>query len=52
MLDGDTVFTLSTGDQQGNLTAIGAAAVDVVAEAIVQAVKHASPLHGIPAWSN
>ena len=52
MLDGDTVFTLSTGDQQGNLTAIGAAAVDVVAEAIVQAVKHASPLHGIPAWSD
>ncbi len=49
MLDGDTVFALSTGDAEGNLTAIGAAAADVVAEAIVQAVKRAEPLHGIPA---
>lgn len=49
MLDGDTVFTLSCGDVRGNLTAIGAAAADVVAEAIVRAVQKAESLHGIPA---
>lgn len=48
-LDGDTVFALSTGDAKGNLTAIGAAAADAVAEAIVRAVKQAESLHGVPA---
>jgi len=49
MLDGDTVFALSTGDRQANLSALGAAAADVVAEAIVRAVRAARPLHGVPA---
>ena len=49
MLDGDTVFALSTGDRKGDLTAIGTAAVEMLAEAIVRAVKAATPLHGVPA---
>lgn len=49
MLDGDTVFALSTGDRKANLSAIGAAAAEVVAEAIVRAARAAEGLHGVPA---
>jgi len=47
--DGDTLFALSTGDKKGDLSAIGAAGTQVVAEAIVRAIKKAESLHGIPA---
>lgn len=49
MVDGDTIFALSTGSRRGNLSAIGSAAVDVVAEAIVRGVRAAETLHGVPA---
>ncbi len=49
LLDGDTVFALSTGDRKGNVTAIGAAAADVLAEAVVRAIRAATSLHGVPA---
>jgi L-aminopeptidase/D-esterase-like protein len=52
LLDGDTLFVLSTGDRSGDLSAIGAAAAEVVAEAIVRAVTHAESLHGIPAHTD
>ncbi len=39
MLDGDIVFALSVGDKQLDVTALGAVAADVVAEAIVRAVQ-------------
>lgn len=49
MFDGDTVFALSTGEASGDLTAVGAVAAHMVAQAIVRAVKAAESLHGIPA---
>ncbi len=49
MFDGDTVFALSTGQKRGDLSAIGAAGAEVMAQAIVRAVKEAESLHGIPA---
>jgi L-aminopeptidase/D-esterase-like protein len=49
MFDGDTLFALSLGDKQGDLSAIGTAGAEVVAQAIVRAVKKAESLHGIPA---
>ena len=49
MFDGDTLFALSLGDKQGDLSAIGTAGADVVAQAIVRAVKKAESSHGIPA---
>lgn len=52
MLDGDALFALSVGDKTGDLSAIGATAADVVARAVVRAVKTARPLHGIPAHSD
>lgn len=49
--DGDTVFALATGRWNGraDASAIGALAADVLAEAIVRAVKQATAVAGIPA---
>ena len=48
--DGDTVFSLATGTWEGqvNVTVIGALAADVMAEAILRAVRQAEGLPGIP----
>jgi L-aminopeptidase/D-esterase-like protein len=53
MYDGDTVFSLATGDWAGepNLTLIGALAADAMAHALLQAVEHATGLPDIPAAS-
>jgi L-aminopeptidase/D-esterase-like protein len=48
MLDGDALFVLSTGDDTGDVSAIGAVGAEVVAQAILRAVKAAESLHGIP----
>lgn len=50
--DGDTVFALATGRTQGDLDTIGLAAAEVVAAAVVRAIKKARSLGGIPAWSD
>ncbi|MCA1554262.1 MAG: P1 family peptidase, partial [Chloroflexi bacterium] len=47
--DGDTVFTLSLGDKQSDVTRIGALAADVLADAVVNAIRAAETLHGAPA---
>jgi L-aminopeptidase/D-esterase-like protein len=39
LYDGDALFVLSTGEQKGDVTAIGHTASEVVAEAVVNAVK-------------
>lgn len=52
MLDGDAIFVLSTGQVQANVTVVGAAATEVVAQAIVRAVLRARSLHGVPAHSD
>jgi len=52
--DGDTVFSLATGTLEGtaDVTVIGALAADVMAEAILRAVRLADGLPGIPAVSD
>jgi len=52
--DGDVIFSLATGKLQGkaDLGVIGALAAEVMAEAIVRAVKQATGLPGIPAVSD
>jgi L-aminopeptidase/D-esterase-like protein len=49
--DGDTVFALATGRWSGraDVSVIGALAADVLAEAIVRAVKQARGVAGVPA---
>jgi L-aminopeptidase/D-esterase-like protein len=48
MTDGDTIFALATGaaGRSANITLLGALAADVMATAIVRAVRAASPLDG------
>jgi L-aminopeptidase/D-esterase-like protein len=47
--DGDALFSLSVGAARADLAALGAAAADVVARAIVRAVTAATSLPGLPA---
>ncbi len=50
MFDGDVLFALATGEHgPGDVTVIGAVAAEVVAEAIVRAVRQADSLAGVPA---
>lgn len=50
MLDGDTLFALSTGRKRGDVNLIGAYGAEVVAEAVVRAVKAAEGAAGLPSW--
>lgn len=47
--DGDTIFALSYGDQEADLSLVGALAADVLAEAVISAALAAEPLGGLPA---
>jgi L-aminopeptidase/D-esterase-like protein len=48
-VDGDTLFALSVGDGRSDLTRLGLAAAETVADAIVRAVRAATSLSGLPA---
>jgi len=48
MLDGDVIFALSTGTKKADVSIIGAFAVEMMAEAILRAVKLAAPAGGLP----
>jgi L-aminopeptidase/D-esterase-like protein len=49
MFDGDTIFTLATGEIAANVSMVGAFAAEVFAEAVVRAVRAATALGGLPA---
>jgi L-aminopeptidase/D-esterase-like protein len=49
MYDGDTLFALSLGEKEADASALGAAAAEVVAEAIIRAIQKAETLAGVPA---
>ncbi|MBI5963287.1 MAG: P1 family peptidase [Chloroflexi bacterium] len=48
MLDGDTIFALSTGAKKADVSIIGAFAAEVMADAILRAVKMANSAGGVP----
>lgn len=48
MLDGDTIFALSTGNKPCDVSTIGAFAAEAMSKAIVNAVRNAVPLGGLP----
>jgi L-aminopeptidase/D-esterase-like protein len=55
MFDGDTLFALATGSNNGpsmeaDVNTVGAYAAEVMAEAIVRAAKTAEGVAGLPAW--
>lgn len=48
--DGDTIFSVATGTHQGaDVLTVGALAADMMAEAILRAVRAATSIEGIPA---
>jgi L-aminopeptidase/D-esterase-like protein len=49
MLDGDTVFALATGQKKADVSIVGAYAAEVLAQAIIRAVKAAKPAASLPA---
>jgi len=49
MHDGDALFALSLGEKEANVSVLGAAAAEVVAEAIVRAIQKAETLAGVSA---
>lgn len=48
-VDGDLVFALSHGNKKADVGLLGAIAADVLAEAVVRAVRAAVSLYGLPA---
>ncbi len=52
MLDGDTIFALSTGNKKADVNIIGAFAAEAFSQAIVRAVLTAQPLGGLPSASS
>jgi L-aminopeptidase/D-esterase-like protein len=48
MLDGDTIFALSTGKRRADVNIIGAYAAEVFAQAILRAVRAATSAGGVP----
>ncbi len=52
MLDGDLVIALAGGEGQVELNAAGVIAADVVAEAVLRAIRQAKSLAGLPAWAD
>jgi L-aminopeptidase/D-esterase-like protein len=52
LLDGDTIFTLATGELAADLNLVGALAAEVFAQAILRAVQSARPLGGLPALNS
>jgi L-aminopeptidase/D-esterase-like protein len=51
-LDGDATFVLATGRVAGDLNALGVAAADAVAQAVVRAIKLATGLGGVPSYAD
>jgi L-aminopeptidase/D-esterase-like protein len=52
MFDGDTIFTLATGEKKADVSTVGAYAAEVMAEAILRAVKMAASAGGLPGLKN
>jgi L-aminopeptidase/D-esterase-like protein len=48
MWDGDVIFALSTGTEKADTSTVGAFAAEVMAEAILRAVKKAASAGGLP----
>lgn len=52
MLDGDTIFALSTKEKKGDVNIVGAFAAKVMADAIISAIKSSQSLGGLPAYQD
>ena len=48
LLDGDTIFALSTGSKKADVSTVGAFAAEALMQAILRGTKSAAPLGGLP----
>ncbi len=48
--DGDSIYAMSCGEVAADLDVVGTLAADVMAEAVLNAVKHAGSAYGFPSW--
>lgn len=48
MVDGDTLYTLASGEIEADLSVVGLLAARMVGEAVLRAVRQAHPLAGLP----
>ncbi|MGL4451926.1 MAG: P1 family peptidase [Sarcina sp.] len=51
MFDGDTIFSLSIGEEKHDISLIGSLATKVMEEAILRAIKLADTLHGFKSYN-
>lgn len=52
MLDGDTIYAVSLGEEKADINALGVLCTMVMEKAIVRAVKTAVPMFGLPSYSS
>ncbi|EFK11298.1 peptidase family T4 [delta proteobacterium NaphS2] len=50
MYDGDTIFAMSTGDMEADLSVVGFLAANAMEKAVVAAIKNAGTLCGLPSY--
>ena len=50
MNDGDTIFSLATGEVKASVDVVGTLCADVLAEAVVRAIRAAKGVAGLPAY--
>ena len=51
-LDGDSIFAMSTGEAEADVSAVGIMAADAVAQAVQRAVKEAESTCGMPSYKD
>ncbi len=52
MVDGDTIFAMSTGNLEADLSVVGLLAARVMERAVIAAVRNAEPLCGLTCWAD
>lgn len=52
MFDGDTIFCMATGEVEAGVNVVGAIAAEVMAWAIVKAIKNAESLYGLLSYQD
>jgi L-aminopeptidase/D-esterase-like protein len=52
MFDGDTIFALATGAIDADLSVVGMLSARVMEQAVISAVKRATPLHGLKSYGD
>lgn len=52
IFDGDTIFALSTGDVQADISTVGFLAARTMEKAVINAIKNAKSLHGMKSYSD